>query len=117
MKERPPSAPIRIVDFDSHDTEAKQALNELWRNLCVVVHFADERANLAVGELENAVPEQRFVLAELRKGREAVCLRHALKGLIYMSTMRQRKPAAGNRQRAAMRWLAAATCAACIAAG
>ena len=43
-------------------------VDELRRDLCVLVHLADERPNLAVGELVDAVAEQRFVLAELREG-------------------------------------------------
>src|SRR3954471_24926577 len=87
MKKRRCSAAMGLFYLYAHDAQCEQAFDDTWRNLCVVVHLADERPDFPIRELEDAVAEQRFVWAELRKCGKTVCMRHASKGLIYMSAM------------------------------
>jgi hypothetical protein len=80
MKKRRAGATVRLGNFNAHDAKVEQPRDESRRDLCVLVHLADERTDLAVRELVDAVPEQRLVLAELRQRyRKAVSLLHASK--------------------------------------
>ena len=55
----------------------------------MLVHLADERPNLAVGELVDAVAEQRFVLAELR-AEVANCRVFCMAGKLSVCCMRRK---------------------------
>ena len=65
VKEARPGAPIGLGDFDTHDPEVEQLADELARHVGLLVHVADERTNVALGELLHAVPEQDLVVGQL----------------------------------------------------
>ena len=50
-KNRAAGAAIRLGNLDAHDAELEQLVDEAARDLRVLVHFTDERANAGVGEL------------------------------------------------------------------
>ena len=52
--------------------EREQLVDELAGNLRLFVHLADERPDLAVGELVDAVAEDDFVLGQARQRAGAV---------------------------------------------
>ena len=77
VKERRAGAAVGLGNLDAHDAEVEQLVDELWRNLRVLVHLADERPDFAIGEFVDAVAEEGFVLAEPCEGRNCVYLLHS----------------------------------------
>ena len=57
MEERAAGAAVGLGDLDAHDAELEQLIDERARDLRLLVHFADERPDLRVGELAHAVAE------------------------------------------------------------
>jgi hypothetical protein len=77
---------VALGYLDAHHTQVEKPAKQVRRDLCVLVHLADERPDFAVGELVNAVAKERFVLAELSKSyRKAVSLLHASNSLTGLS--------------------------------
>ena len=64
MKERRAASAVNLGDFDPHDAEIEQLLDELVRDFGLLVHLADQRAHLTVGKLVDAVSEQPLVLGQ-----------------------------------------------------
>ena len=69
VEERGAGAAVALGDLDAHDAELEQLVDELAGHLGVLVHLADERPDLAVGEFVDAVAEQRFVFGQTRQRR------------------------------------------------
>jgi hypothetical protein len=68
VKERRACAAERFGDLDAHDPELEQLVDEHPRNRGAVVHFADERPDLASGELRHGIAKQLLVLRQARQG-------------------------------------------------
>ena len=64
VKEAGAAAAQVFRDLDPHDAEPEQLVDERAGNRGVLVHLADERADLAVGELVDAVAEQPLFVGE-----------------------------------------------------
>ena len=64
MKEARAAAAQVFRDLDSHDAEPEQLVDERAGNGGVIVHLTDERADLAVGELVDAVADQALFVGE-----------------------------------------------------
>jgi hypothetical protein len=56
---------VGLGDLDAHRAELEQLVDEVPRNLRVLVHVVHARPDFAVGELVHAVTEEFFVLAKL----------------------------------------------------
>ena len=54
-------------NLDSHDAEPEQLVDERAGNGGVIVHLTDERADLAVGELVDAVADHALFVGERRQ--------------------------------------------------
>ena len=67
VEERAAGAAEAFRHLDAHHAELEQLLDERRRNLGLLVHLADERADLPVRELVDAVAEQRFVFGQPRQ--------------------------------------------------
>ncbi len=59
------------------DGLGEELVDECLRNFRVLVHPADERPDFAIREFVDAVPKQRFVLAQGGQGRGRVSLLHS----------------------------------------
>ena len=64
-------------NLDSHHSQVEQAVDELWRDFCVLVHLADVRADFPIGEFVDAIAKKDFVLAEPGEGGNCVYLLHS----------------------------------------
>ena len=64
MEEPAAAAAERFGDFDAHDAEIEQLVDQRPRDLRLLVHFADERPHLRVREFADAVAEQPLVFGE-----------------------------------------------------
>ena len=69
MKERGAGAALALGNLDGHHSQCEELVDERARNLRLLVHLAGERTHLAIGELEDAVPKETFVLGQQRQGR------------------------------------------------
>ena len=69
VEERAAGAAEAFRHLDAHHAELEQLLDQLRRELRVLVHLARERADFLVGELVNAVAENHFVFGQPRQGR------------------------------------------------
>src|SRR5437016_14357584 len=58
---------MRFGHLDTHDAELEELVDEGTGDAAVLVHVADERANLAVGELEDGVTKEALVFGERRQ--------------------------------------------------
>jgi GH43 family beta-xylosidase len=61
VKERRAASAEGVGDFDPHDAEIEQFIDEVARNLGVLVHVPDVRPDLPIREFVNTVPKQGFV--------------------------------------------------------
>ena len=68
VEERPAAAAEALGDLDAHHAQLEQLVDEVSRDLGVLVHLADERPDLLVGELADAVAEEHLVFREGRQG-------------------------------------------------
>ena len=60
-------AAVGFGNLDAHDAEVEELVDELAGHLRLLVHVADERPDLSIGELVHAVAEQRFVVGQRRQ--------------------------------------------------
>jgi len=67
VEERGAGAAERLGDLDRHDTEVEELVDQRARDLGVLVHLADERADFAIREFVDAVAEKRLVLGQRRQ--------------------------------------------------
>ena len=67
MEERAAGAAEALRHLDAHHAELEQLLDQLGRELRVLVHFARERADFPVRELVDAVAKNRFVFGQPRQ--------------------------------------------------
>ena len=56
-----------LGDLDAHDAEIEQLVDQRPRDLRLLVHLADERPDLRLGELADAVAEQLLVFGQDRE--------------------------------------------------
>src|SRR3954464_12950961 len=68
MEERRLGTAVPLRDFDAHHAELEELVEERSRHACVLIHVADARPDLSIGELVNAVTKQLFVVGQRRKG-------------------------------------------------
>ncbi len=66
VEEARAAAAVGVRDLDAHHAEVEELGEQALVDLGVLVHVADERADLAVGELVHAVAEELFVFGERR---------------------------------------------------
>jgi VWFA-related protein len=79
MEEGAAGAAEAFRHLDAHHAELEQLLDELGRELRVLVHVAGERADLPVRELIHAVAKNRFVFSQPRqRGHGGHCLAHEI---------------------------------------
>ena len=64
VKKAGAAAAVRFGNLDAHHAEPEQLVDERAGNRGVLVHLTDERPDLAVGELVDAVADQPFFLGE-----------------------------------------------------
>ena len=64
MKEARAGAAELLRDFDVHDAQAEQLVDQRYRDPRAFVHLAADRADFAIGELIHAVAEEAFVLGQ-----------------------------------------------------
>ncbi len=79
-KKRRAGAAVALGDLDAHHAEIEQLVDERPADFRVLVHFADERTDLAIRELVHAVAEETFVFGQNRQrllGDFSVLRRHA----------------------------------------
>ena len=70
-KKRAARAAVRVGNLDAHDAQIEQLVDESPGNLGVLVHLADERADLGVGELPHAVAKEPLVFGQAcQRGRQ-----------------------------------------------
>ena len=68
MEEGGSGAAAAVGYFDAHRAEGEQPVDERARHPSLLIHLTDQRSDLAVGELEQAVAEEPLVVRERRKG-------------------------------------------------
>ena len=78
MEEPAAGAAVGLGHLDAHDAEIEQLVDQRARNLRLLVHFADQRPDLGLGELAHAVAENPLVFGEhgQRRGGVGGLLRH-----------------------------------------
>ena len=69
-------ASLRFGDLDGHHAKLEQLVDELARNLCLLIHLPHAGTDLAVRKVVHAVPEQRLVFPEGGQSRESFSLSH-----------------------------------------
>ena len=68
MEEAGAAAAVAVGNLDAHHAEREQLVDQRGRELRVLVHLADQRADFLVRELVHAVAQEPFVLGQSRQG-------------------------------------------------
>jgi hypothetical protein len=64
VEERRTAAAVALGDFDAHDPQLEELVDEGARDLGLLVHLPHERPDLAIRELVDAGLEQPFVFGQ-----------------------------------------------------
>ena len=78
-KNLPPPPPYCFGNFDAHQSELKELVNEVFFEDALFVHFFDQRTDFVFGKLADVVAEKNFVFGEAGQGGRGGGLQHGLR--------------------------------------